>query len=410
MNLEPDVLVVGGGPAGLAAAERLAHLGVDNVLVVDREPEAGGMPRFCPHPTFGLTDFLRPMTGPSYAAKWRGRVAASKIATSTIVTAMDPGGGVTVSTAGGERTLGPKKVLLATGIRERSRAARLISGDRPANVLTTGALQRLIAEGASLSFRRPVIVGSELVSFSAVLSLRDHGIKPVAMLEAGERIVTLRPGGLIGGVLLGTPILLQHRLVAINAAPTDAGRLASVSVEAPAGRREILCDAVIFTGDFEPETSLLNGAAHLQQGRPTRPVVDQNWRLAHPGIYAAGNILRSVETAAWSAREGAAAAESIAADLKGRRCVRQIPIEIIGPIALIVPGMISLPVTRLGPLLMQVRMKDNAVGSFVLSADGTEFWRSRRVAALRERRIGLTRTLPPLDRVERLQLSFVESG
>ena len=74
MNLEPDVLVVGAGPAGLAAADRLARSGIDRVLVVDRESEAGGIPRFCPHATFGLTDFCRPMSGPAYAAQWRNRV------------------------------------------------------------------------------------------------------------------------------------------------------------------------------------------------------------------------------------------------------------------------------------------------------------------------------------------------
>lgn len=409
MNLEPDVLIVGAGPAGLAAADRLARLGIDRVLVVDREAEAGGIPRFCPHATFGLTDFLRPMSGPAYAARWRNRIASDRLATSTTVTALGANGEVKISTLQGEQTLTPRKILLATGIRERSRAARLVSGDRPARVLTTGALQRLVAEGVTLPFRRPVIVGTELVSFSAVLTLRDRGIKPVAMLEAGERIVALRPGDTIANLLLGVPTLLRHRLVSINAAPQDAGRLESVSVETPGGRREIACDAVIFTGEFVPEASLLGGNPELLSAGSRGPAIDQNWRLSRPSVYAAGNILRSVETAAWAAREGAAAAESIAADLRGRAPTRQIPIEVGGPVASIVPSMISLPVGQIGPLLMQVRMKANARGAFSLAADGTEFWRSRTMSALRERRIGLTRSLPPLDSVRSLEVTFIES-
>lgn len=411
MNSSPQVLVVGAGPAGLAAAARLSLRGVRDVLLVDREPEAGGIPRFCRHPTFGLTDFHRPMSGPAYAARWRKNVDPAMIAASTTITRIDSNGEVVASTAeGGKTLLTPRRILLATGIRERPRSARLVSGDRPLNVLTTGALQRLIGEGLVLPFRRPVIVGTEMVSFSAALSLRDHGVRPVAMLEPGSQVVSVGPGKLFARFYLQTPVLCRHRLVAINATPADASRLQSVTVEANGVRQDIGCDAVIFTGDFLPEASLLASRPELLSPLSEGPIVDQHWRTADSTIFAAGNVLRSVETAAWSAREGAAAADAIAADLAGAAVGRRVPIELSGPIKLVVPGALTLPVTSLGPLHMQVRMTRSATGRFIFRADGVEVWRSSHLTMHRERRHALTRQLPDLTGVRALALDFAEDS
>ena len=408
MNVAPDVLIIGGGPAGLSAAERLARRGIGNVLLVDREPEAGGNPRFCPHPTFGLTDFYRPMSGPSYAARWRRQVDPAQIACLTTITDIDGDAEATASTPAGETQLRPKRILLATGIRERSRPARLVSGDRPGNVLTTGALQRLIFEGTPLPFTRPLIVGTEMVSFSAALSLRDHGVRAVAMLESGEHVVMVGPGKLFARVLLHIEVLCSHRIVSVNAATDDPARLVSVTAQVAGSRRDIACDAVIFTGEFVPEAALLGNHSGLVPNTSLGPVVDQHWRTANPLIYAAGNVLRSVETAAWSAREGAAAADAIADDLGGVRSGRRIPIEVGDPIRLVVPGAIALPVTPLGPLQMQIRMARRAVGHFVLASDGAEIWSSPRLSARPERRYSITRRLPELESVAKLTLSFVE--
>ena len=414
MSAEPtDVLVIGAGPAGLSAARVLASRGIGKVLVVDREVEPGGIPQFCPHATFGLSDYLRPMSGPNYARRLAARVDPELIRTGTTVTSISSDLTVTLSSSQGEAEARPKRILLATGIRETPRAARLVSGDRPLNVLTTGALQRMVAESHSLPFRRPLIVGTELVSFSAVLTLRDCGVRAIAMIESAERIQTLRPADTLTSVLLGTPLLISRRVVSINAARDDSSRLVSVTVmEGSGATSEIACDAVIFTGCFVPEASLLATLPpDLTDTGSRGPAIDQAWRLAEPRLYAAGNVLRSVETAAWSAREGAAAALAIADDLQQRQPPpeRRVPVLVADPVKLVTPAAIAVPGPRLGPLHMRLRMARTAIGRLTLAIDGKTIWTSRSLTAHPERRLHLTRELPDLGNAFGLTVGFEEA-
>jgi pyruvate/2-oxoglutarate dehydrogenase complex dihydrolipoamide dehydrogenase (E3) component len=413
MNREPEVLIVGAGPAGLSAARELARLGIGDILVVDREIEAGGIPRFCPHPTFGLADFYRPMSGPAYAAKLRSLVDPALISTATTVTALGPGLETTLSSERGELVMRPKSLLLATGIRETPRAARLVSGDRPRNILTTGALQRLLAQSHRLPFCNPLIVGTELVSFSALLSLRDAGVTAAAMIEAGSRIVARRPADLFARTILRTPIRYGTRVVRINAAPDDAGRMASVIVEnAGGGLSEIVCDAVIFTGCFVPEASLLGWRRDLCDPGSKGPAIDQFWRLGESGLYAAGNVLRPVETAAWSAREGVLAAAVIASDRFGGRPLgeRRIPIRADAPVAFSTPSFIAVPGSSTGPLRIAIRMSAAAHGKVTFTTGGKTFWRSARMNALPERRILLSPSFPAIGDIGEIRIGFDRDG
>jgi NADPH-dependent 2,4-dienoyl-CoA reductase/sulfur reductase-like enzyme len=405
--MEPAVLIVGAGPAGLAAVFVLAKHGIDDVRLIEREAEAGGIPRFCPHPTFGVADYFRPMGGPAYAARLRSCIDPKRVLHSTTATAIDDDLQVTLCSDRGEEVMRPKRLLIATGIRETPRAGRLVSGDRPLNVLTTGALQRILASTHRVQFKRPVIVGTELVSFSAVLSLRDAGVRAVAMIEPQSRIVARRPADLLTQVFLRTPILLGRRLASINAQAVDAKKLRSVTLDRGGNAEEIACDAVIFTGAFVPEVSLLGRRPDLCDPRSKGPAIDQFWELGRPDFYAAGNVLRGVETASWSAREGALAGHAIAADLLGKRtrADRRIAIVPEPPIAFSTPSFLALPLSgdriRLG-----VRMANAARGRLTLAADGREFWRSPNWRLLPERRITIEPEFPPLHQIGQITLGL----
>lgn len=310
-----DVLIVGGGPAGLAAACRLKARGVTNVRVVDREEALGGIPRHCGHYPFGVREFGRLMKGPDYARRLVDMADAKGVALSpgTTVVAVDEGGAVTVASKDGVERLAPERLLLATGVRETPRSARLVGGGRPRGILTTGALQSLVYLKGMRPFRRPVIVGTELVSFSAILTCRHAGIVPQAMVEEGPRPTAFAAAAGLPA-LLRIPLLTRTRVTRVIGIDAVEG----VEVEEAGGRvRTLQADGVLFTGRFVPEATLVR-ASHLSLDPLTGgPVVDQHGRTSDPHVFAAGNLLRPVETAGWSHREGNAVGDTIALSLDG---------------------------------------------------------------------------------------------
>ena len=198
--------IVGGGPAGLSAALEARRLGLPAV-VLEREAEAGGAVRHCGHLGFGMLDLRRMLTGPRYAAALRDRARLLDIRCSHAVTAVEPDGVVRVSTPAGPAVLEAERVLIATGIREMTRAERLVGGNRPFGVMTTGALQRFVYLDGVLPCRRPVIVGTEYVSLSTLLTLRHGGVKPVAFVA--ETSPTPAPRALVSlaSRVFGVPVV-----------------------------------------------------------------------------------------------------------------------------------------------------------------------------------------------------------
>jgi thioredoxin reductase len=301
-----SVTIIGGGPAGLTAARVLVQAGLRDVRVLERNPQAGGLPRFCEHPGWGMLDMRRFWTGPRYAAALVCRAAGVEIATDVTVTALHEGGRVEVSSAAGLEMIESRVVLLATGIRERPRGARLVSGTRPWGVTTTGAFQEMVQAG-QIPFRRPVIIGSELVAFSALLTARHAGVKPVAMIEPGLRILARRPGDWIARHGFGVQVRCATELVEIQ----GIDRVEAVVLQCR-GQREVLpCDGVIFTGGFVPEAFLPRRMGLAMDIGTGGPAIDNFFRCSDPAYFAAGNLLRPVEHSGVAAGEGEAAAKCI---------------------------------------------------------------------------------------------------
>lgn len=379
-----DVLIVGGGPAGLAAAARLGARGAGAVHVVEREADFGGIPRHCGHSPFGMREFHRVLSGRAYGRRLAeaAGAAGATLHSGVTVTALSPGGHVAVTTAAGIAEIRARAVLLAAGCRETPRAARLVGGTKPGGVLTTGALQGLVHLDHLKPFERPVIVGTELVAFSALLTCRQAGMRPVAMVEADARITARAPCRLLA-TALGVPVWLGTGLRAIR----GRDRVTGVTLSRGGATREVDCDGVVFTGGFRPENALLR-ASHIEVDPATRgPAVDQFGRCSDPAYFAAGNLLRGVETAGWCWAEGRAVAGAIAAHLAGRLPAPEParPVEISGPgLAWVLPRRI---VSGAGPAPALARLQLRADRAFdgPLMVDG----HARHLRTRPERRAGL---------------------
>jgi thioredoxin reductase len=335
-----DVLVVGAGPAGLAAATAL-RARERSVIVVDREVEPGGVPRHCDHWGFGWLDLRRVLSGPRYARRHveLARDAGVEIRTETTVLGWRAGTALALTSPAGLSTLSARAILLATGCRERPRSARLVAGDRPAGVFTTGSLQQLVHLEHQRPGTRAVVIGAEHVSFSAMQTLRDAGARVVAIVTPHGAHQTYAPfrWWTTRGRL---PLLVEHDIVGIY----GDRRVSSVTLRSRTGTvSELACDTVVFTGDWIPDHELARlGGLELDRG--TRgPAVDSALRTSRPGVFAAGNVLHGAEMADVAALEGRAAAAAIDRFLDdGHWPACRLAISVHPPLSWIVPNQLAI--------------------------------------------------------------------
>lgn len=374
-----DILIVGAGPAGLAAATELApHF---RVLVLERERQPGGIPRHCGHYPFGIREFHRLMKGPDYARALVDRAleAGVEIRTGVDVTALHSGPEVTATGDKGITRITARRVLLATGVRESSRAQRLLGGTKPGGVLPTGALQGMVYLEGRRPFHRPVILGTELVSFSAIMTCASAGIRPLAMIEQADQAVARWPTSLYPR-LRGVDLRLSTSLVAIE----GREQVEAVILDGPKGRERIETDGVIISGKFRPEAALVANSHLVRDSGTKGPRIDNLGRCSDPAFYAAGNLLRPVETAGWCWAEGRTIGRAILADLEGEQRGSAEPVNVEGEaLSWVMPQMVG-PGDGLDRL--QLRVNRPARGRLALRAGGSEI-ASRKIDSRPERRI-----------------------
>ena len=336
------VTIIGGGPSGLACATTLAQAGRTDVTVIEREAEAGGIPRHCFHTGFGWFDLHRIASGPGYARK---RVALARAAGVTILTettalAMGATNQIVTTSARGVQQIPHDALVLATGCRERPRSARRVPGSRPAGVLTTGALQQLVYFGHVPIGRKAVVIGAEHVSYSAVETLLRGGAQVVAIVTEHRQSQTYRPFHWLVAGRRGIALRTCTRIVGIE----GRQRVNAIIVTGPSGLEErIECDTVVFTGDWIPDYELARTARLPMDPGTLGPTVDGALRTGHPGVFAVGNLVHAAEMADLAALGGVRAAGAVAEYLRTGewRSETSVPVTVASPLAWVYPNMIS---------------------------------------------------------------------
>jgi len=310
------VLIVGGGPAGLTAAANLATQ--NRVIVLEREKNAGGIPRHSDHTGYGVRDLHRVMSGPEYARVLveKAEAAGAEIRTESMMTSWEDDHTVAVTSPSGRYEISAAAIVLATGARERPRSARLVAGDRPAGVFTTGALQNLVHLHHRSPGTRAVVVGSELVSWSAVLTMREAGCETIAMITERDRPESYAAFHHGAKVALSTPVSTHTRVRRI----LGRERVEGVEVEnmITGSVKTLSCDTIVLTGDWIPDNELVRlGGMDFNHGS-LGPQVDTTLRTSRRGVFAIGNLVHPVETADVCALDGRHVATSVRDLLNGR--------------------------------------------------------------------------------------------
>ncbi|MEE8365569.1 MAG: FAD-dependent oxidoreductase [Gammaproteobacteria bacterium] len=341
-QINTDVLIIGAGPAGLAAATQLRKLGVEKVLLIDRESQAGGIPRHCYHTGFGWLDLRRILSGPSYADEnvHRAEQAGVEIITEATAQHWTDDLSLQITSPTGLKNITANAILLATGCRERPRAAKLIPGSRPLGIYNTGLLQQLIYLKKLKLGKKAIVIGAEHVSYSAVRTLHRNGAQVMAMITEYSQHQTYLPFYWGARLCYRTPLLTNYKVTDIH------GRMRVEAIEITSTqtgeKKQLECDTLIFTGDWIPDHDLARKGNITLNKYTNGPDIDQSLRTSKQGIFAAGNLLHGVEKADTAALEGRHVAQSIVRYLS-TTCWplnNRIPLVVNSPLLWISPNII----------------------------------------------------------------------
>ena len=314
-----DVLIVGGGPAGLAAAVELYRKNIKNILIVERENHLGGILKQCIHDGFGLTRFGETLSGPEYAKRFIDQVEELQIPylTDAAVTGISGDKVVTVVSRNGLEKYQAKAVILTMGCRERTRGALGIPGERPAGVFTAGVAQSYINLHNTMVGKEVVILGSGDIGMIMARRMTLEGAHVKAVFE-----IMPYPSGLPRNIEqclndYGIPLYLSHTVTDIHGKTRLEGITVSKVDEnlkpVPGTEQEIACDTLILSVGLIPENELSIDAGVELDPRTRGAVVDENFQTSVPGIFAAGNVLHVHDLVDFVSMEAESLADSAAA-------------------------------------------------------------------------------------------------
>ena len=319
-----DVAVIGGGPAGLAAAISARQAGAKEVLVLERSSEPGGILMQCIHNGFGLHTFGEELTGPEYADRFVRKAEASgaQIMTGTMV--LDAGDN-RVITAMNEKDglfqLQAGAVVLAMGCRERPRGALNIPGTRPSGIYTAGTAQRMINIEGLMPGKKAVILGSGDIGLIMARRMTLEGASVQAVVELMPYSTGLRRNIVQCLDDFGIPLLLSQRLEAVTVAEVDAQRK-----PIPGTEIRYACDCLLLSCGLIPENELTRRVGAAVSPVTGGPVVDDTFETSVPGIFSCGNVLHVHDLVDYVSEEAGIAGRH-AAIYAGRHPVEDVHIQ-----------------------------------------------------------------------------------
>ena len=322
--MQYDLVIIGGGPAGLSAANAAWESGCRSICIVERDRELGGILNQCIHNGFGLHYFKEELTGPEYAGRFIEMLKNTgvDVRLDAMVLDITPDKRVhIVSSANGYEALSAKAVVLAMGCRERTRGAIAIPGTRPAGVFTAGTAQRYLNIEGYMVGKRVVILGSGDIGLIMARRMTLEGAKVLACVE-----VMPYSGGLTRNIVqclndFDIPLYLSHTITDIQ----GRGRVERVAVaEVGPDRRPIAgtemafdCDTILLSVGLIPENELSRGAGLDIDPRTNGPVVYENMETSIPGVFACGNVLHVHDLVDFVTAEAARAGKAAAAYCTG---------------------------------------------------------------------------------------------